>query len=119
MTRPRLVDQLEWLDLVLERVGKGEQAALGRGDGTYVLKWCFFSKTARGNAEDFSQGRMIIFKGVESVSRSPFPFSCWVLLLHLITYPAHTSFACHRTLLRCGMISATPLRCRRRSNRGL
>lgn len=75
VTRPRLVDQLERLDLVLERVGKGEQAALGRGDGTYVLEWCFFSKTARGNAEDFSQGGMIIFKGVESVSRSPFPLA--------------------------------------------
>lgn len=75
MTWPRLVGQLERLDLVLERVGEGEQAALGRGDGTYVLKWCFFSKTARGNAEDFSQGRMIICKGVESVSRFPLPFS--------------------------------------------
>lgn len=64
VTWPRLVDQLERLDLVLERVGEGEEAALGRGDGTYVLKWCFFSKTARGNAEDFSQRGMIIFKGV-------------------------------------------------------
>lgn len=119
MTGPRLVDQFERLDLVLERVGKGEEAALGRGDGTYVLKWCFFSKTARGNAEDFSQGGVIIFKGVESVSRSLLPFSYWVLLLDFITHPAHISFACHRTPLRCGTRSSTPSRCRRRSSRGL
>lgn len=70
VTRPRLVDQFEWLDFVLERIGEGEEAALGRGDGTYVLEWCFFAKTARSNAENFSQGGMVIFKGSESVSLS-------------------------------------------------
>lgn len=46
MARPRLVDQLEWLDLVLERVGEGEEAALWRGDGAEVLEGWLLSKSA-------------------------------------------------------------------------
>lgn len=54
MARPRLVDQLERLDLVLERVGEGEEAALGRGDGAEVLEGRLVPEAARGNAKDFS-----------------------------------------------------------------
>lgn len=54
VTWSRLVDQLEWLNLVLERVGKGEKAALGRGDGTEILERWLISKIPRGNAEYLS-----------------------------------------------------------------
>lgn len=54
VARARPVDQLERLDLVLERVGEGEEAALGRGDGAEVLEGRLVPEAAGGDAEGFS-----------------------------------------------------------------
>lgn len=69
MARPRLVDQLEWLDFVLERVGEGQEAALGRGDGAQVLERLLFPQSAGGDAEYLSQRGKVIF-GRQAVSSS-------------------------------------------------
>lgn len=69
LTRPRLVDQLEWLDLVLERIGENQEAALGRGDGAQVLEGLLLSESTGGDAEYFSQRGKVIF-GRHAVSSS-------------------------------------------------